>query len=120
MEKEHSPTDHCRCVRDKATCDCKSELLGCGKTGVSRICGWCVDRAFFFLHSKPNKALLLVLSFRGKKGQNGLFHFPFFYARNVENFQLKKKFPKEKKICEGKILNFQEYSICPNEIFKVD
>jgi len=54
---------------------------------------------FFFLHSKPNKALLLVLSFRGKKGQKGLFSFPIFLMQEmlkIFNFK-KKKFPKEKK-----------------------
>jgi hypothetical protein len=78
---------------------------------------------FFFLHSKPNKALLLVLSFRGKKGQKGLFSFPIFLMQEmlkIFNLKKKKNSPKKKKICEVKILNFQEYSVCPNEIFKVN
>jgi hypothetical protein len=44
--------------------------------------------------------------------------FQFFF--NFFKFLILFFFCQRKKNCKGKILNFQEYSVCPNEIFKVN
>ncbi len=82
--------------------------LGCQEF----VAGVWIGLSSFFIPSQTKLCCLCCL-LGAKKGKRGFFISHFFLMQEMLKFfnLKKKKFPKEKKICEGKILNFQEYSI---------